>query len=154
MAPQPHNSDYNDLALILQSTINPLVSKLQTLETKVDNLNQDRVTRTDLEKLRGEIVGSFVDRASYEARHAALIDRNTALDMNIKDLRRDMDQDLQKIHDRLESGKQQIEDRIKQQSDAQLSVKDRAWLRWSQIAGCAGIVIALLDVIVQHVRFN
>jgi hypothetical protein len=65
MMPSPRHNDYSDLAVILQSTINPLVSKLSTLEDKVDKLNQDRVTRTDLEKLRGEIVGSFVDRASY-----------------------------------------------------------------------------------------
>src|SRR4051794_15946834 len=122
MTPQPRNPDYSELAVILQSTINPLVSKLQTLENKVDGLSQDRVTRTDLEKLRGEIVGSFVDRASYEARHAALIERHTQLDMNIKDLRRDMDQDLQKI-----------EDRLKQQQEATISDKDRNWLRWSQV---------------------
>lgn len=144
MTPQPQrNPDYSDLAVILQSTINPLVSKLQTLENKVDNLNQDRVTRTDLEKLRGEIVGSFVDRASYEARHAALIERHTQLDMNIKDLRRDIDQDLQKI-----------EDGLKQQQEATISDKDRNWLRWSQVVGYLGGALAIIDLLVQHVKFN
>ena len=150
----PPRNDYSELATLIQTTISPLVSKIQIIENKVDLLSQDRVTRTDLEKLRGEIVGSFVDRASYEARHAALLDRNSAIEMSVRELRKDMDADLQKIHDRLESGKQQIEDRIKNIQEAELSARDRAWLRVSQVIGVVALIVSLLGVLIGHIHFN
>jgi chaperonin cofactor prefoldin len=104
------------------------------------------VTRTDLEKLRGEIVGSFVDRASYEARHQALVDRNSQLEISVKELRKDTESDLQKIHERLESGKQQIEDRLKAQ-------QEKPWTRIGQLAGYAGLAAAVAEWLFQHLKF-
>lgn len=150
--PTPRN-DYSDLATILQATINPLINKLQVLETKVDGLNQDRVTRTDLEKLRAEITGAYVPRDSYEARHSALIDRNLQLENTIRELRKDYESDVQRMHDRLESGKQQFEDRFKQMAETELSAKDRAWLRVNQMLGIASIILVVVDWLSQHIRF-
>lgn len=150
----PPRNDYSELANLIQATMSPLINKIQTIENKVDILSQDRVTRTDLEKLRGEIVGSFVDRASYEARQAALVDRNAATDMSMRELRKDMDADLQKIHDRLESGKQQIEDRIKNIQEAELSARDRAWLRVSQVIGIIALIVSLIGAFIGHIHFS
>jgi uncharacterized phage infection (PIP) family protein YhgE len=151
-------NDFGDMA-------NLLVSKLQILETKVDALNQDRVTRSDFENLRKDISNSYVPRDTYEARHTALIERDSQLEAQIRDLRKDcetdakelrgdIEKDQQRVHERLESGKQQIEDRIKQQSEIQLSTKDRFWLRVSQWVGVAGLVAAVLDWIFQHIKFQ
>lgn len=151
-------NDYGDLSALL-------ISKLQVLETKVDALNQDRVTRSDFENLRKEISGSYVPRDTYEARHAALIERDTQLELRMKDIEKDYiaeikevkdatEKDMQRIHERLESGKQQLEDRIKQQADIQLSHKDRLWLRGSQVIGFVGLAVAVLDWLFQHVKFQ
>src|SRR5438067_11012908 len=118
--------DYGDIATMLQTIISPLTSKLQTLEDKVDKLSQDRVTRSDIEKLRGELVGTMVPRDAYEPRHASLVERDMQLENisreerkdridQIKSLGNEMQLDLQRIHERLESGKQQLEERIKEQ---------------------------------------
>ncbi len=118
----------------------------------------------------------MVPRDGYEARHQGLIARDTQLEVMVrevrndavaemKELRAEVGQDLQKIHERLESGKQQFEDRFKQQDrqieeklkehqDTQLSAHDRAWLRFSQIAGVLAILGTILDIILQHVRIN
>jgi len=142
--------DYSDFAAMFQAAINPLAAKLQVLEDKVDKLSQDRVTRSDIEKLSL----TFVQRDMYEARHAVLVDRDKDLEADMRDLRKDCEDDFQKIHERLESGKQQIEDRLRQQQDVSLSNKDRAWVRWSQIIGFAGIILAILDWLSQHIHLN
>lgn len=150
---------------MVQTTLSPLISKLQTLENKVDNLNQDRATRSDIEKLRHELVSGFVPRDTYEARHSALIERDAQLESQGRELRKDyetdmkelrdvIEKDLQRIHERLESGKQQLEDRIKQQSEAQLSAKDRNWLRISQWTSVLAIILSVLDWIFQHVKLQ
>lgn len=142
-----------------------LISKLQVLETKVDALNQDRVTRSDFETLRKDISNSYVPRDTYEARHTALIDRDTQLESQVRELRKDCEtemkelreaaeKDSQRIHDRLESGKQQLEDRIKQQAEAQLSAKDRNLMRLSQWTGIIAIILSVLDWIFQHVKLQ
>lgn len=145
--------DYNEMASIIQTAIGPLMGEVQSLKGKVDGLSVDRVTRTDLEKLRTEIIGSYVPRDSYEARHAALIDRNLQLENTIRELRKDYETDVQRVHERLESGKQQLEDRMKEQKDTELSSKDRAWLRFTQILSIASILVVIADWLSQHVRF-
>ncbi|SRR5579875_986168 len=165
MPPQHRGDDLSALATLMQSTINPLISKLQILETKVDSLNQDRVTRTDLEKLRGEIVGGFVDRASYEARHAAVVDRCMALDMAVRELRKDTEDEFKKLIDmgtqswhridaKLDAMDKVIEDKLKEQQQAQLSATDRAWLRATQLASYAAIGLSALDLLLRllHVQ--
>jgi ElaB/YqjD/DUF883 family membrane-anchored ribosome-binding protein len=125
----------------------------------------DRVTRSDIEKLRSEMSTAYVPRDAYEPRHAALIERDTQLDNNIRELRKDCESDirqlredveksLQKVHERLESGKQQIEDRFKEQQEVQLSTHDRVWVRWSQVVGYIGMVLAILGFIFDHVSFK
>jgi hypothetical protein len=148
----PRN-DYNEIATIIQTAMGPLMGEVQSLKGKVDGLSVDRVTRTDLEKLRAEIVGSYVPRDSYEARHAALIDRNTQLENVMRELRKDYESDVQRIHDRLESGKTQLEARIKDVQEAELSGKDRAWLRFNQALGILSILIVVADWLFQHVRW-
>lgn len=156
----------NDLAEILQmlqTASTPLVSKLQAIDEKVNVLSQDRVTRSDIEKLRAELVGSMVPRDSYEPRHLALTERQTTLEGSVREVRKEhaddmkalreaVEQDLERIHERLESGKQQLEDRMKQQTEAQLSTKDRNWVRVSQWAGILAIILSVLDWIFQHVK--
>jgi len=158
-------NEYGDITSILQAIINPLTSKLQTLEDKVDKLNTDRVTRTDFENLRKEISGSYLPRDAYEPRHLALVERQATLEGGIREVRKDhvddikavreeVEQDIEHIHERLESGKQQLEDRIKQQAEAQLSHKDRNLMRISQWTGVLAIVLSVLDWILQHVKLQ
>lgn len=174
--PPPRNNDYSDLAAIMTTAINPLTTKLQAIDDKVNALSQDRVTRSDFEGLRKEISGSYVPRDAYEPRHLALTERLTTLEAAIREVRKEqaeeirdlhdsMELDLQKIHERLESGKsqfeqrikdqqKQIDDRLKEHQETTLSGKDRAWIRWNQIIGFVGVLIALLDLIIQHVHIN
>lgn len=157
--------EFSELATFIQTTLSPVTNKLQTLENKVDALNMDRVTRSDIEKLRSEMSTAYVPRDAYEPRHAALIERDAQLDTNQRELRKDYETDmrtlredtekaLQKVHDRLESGKQQIEDRFKQQQDVQLSARDRTWVRWSQVVGYIGMALAILGFIFDHISFK
>lgn len=157
--------DFSDFAAMLQTTMHPLTTKLQTLEDKVDRLSQDRVTRTDIEKLRAELVGSMVPRDAYEPRHLALVERMATLEAGIREERKDrlednkgvrddVEQDLQRLYERMESGKAQIEQRFKDQQEMTLSGKDRLWIRWNQVVGLLGILIALIDLIVQHVGLH
>lgn len=163
--PPPQRNDYSDLAAIMQTAITPLTTKLQAIDDKVNALSQDRVTRSDIEKLRAELVGSMVPRDSYEPRHLAMTERLTTLENGIREERKDrngeikaihdsMELDLQKIHERLESGKAQLEQRIKDQQDITLSDKDRQWIRWTQIVSIASIVIAILEFVSQHIKIN
>lgn len=164
--PPPRNNDYySDLAAIMSTAIGPLTTKLQSIDDKVNALSQDRVTRSDIEKLRSELMGSMVPRDAYEPRHLALVERQTTLeaaireerkerDADLKDIHDSMELDLQKIHERLESGKAQLEQRIKDQQDISLSDKDRLWIRWNQVVGFVGIAIALIELVMQHVKFN
>lgn len=152
MMPMPQR-DYNDIAAIIQAAVNPLMSEVQSLKGKVDVLSVDRITRTDLEKLRTEIVGSYVPRDSYEARHSALIDRNLQLETAMRELRKDYEADVQRLNERLESGKQQLEVRIKDAQETELSAKDRNWLRFSQALGILSVVIVAIDWLSQHVKF-
>jgi hypothetical protein len=163
--PPSRNNDYSDLAALMQGIVNPLASKLQVIDDKVNSLSQDRVTRSDIEKLRAELIGTMVPRDAYEPRHLALVERQTTLEAAIREARKehidevkairdDMEQDLQRVHERLESGKAQIEQRIKDQQDVTLSDKDRLWIRWNQVVGFVGIAIALIELIMQHVKFN
>lgn len=161
----PQRPDYSDLAAIMQTAINPLAAKLQVIDDKVNSLSQDRATRSDIEKLRAELIGTMVPRDAYEPRHSALVERLTTLESCIREerkdriddlntLRVDVEQDLQRVHERLESGKAQLEQRIKDQQETQLSDKDRLWIRWSQLIGFVGIALALLDWLTQHVHVN
>lgn len=163
--PPPRNNDYSDLAALMQSVVTPLTTKLNAIDDKVNALSQDRATRSDIEKLRTELVGSMVPRDAYEPRHLAMVERQTTLEAAIREERKERDEDikaihdsmemdLQKIHDRLESGKAQLEQRIKDQQDISLSDKDRLWIRWNQVVGFVGIAIALIELIMQHVKFN
>ena len=175
--PPPRNNDYySDLAAIMSTAIGPLTTKLQSIDDKVNALSQDRVTRSDIEKLRAELMGSMVPRDAYEPRHLALVERQTTLENSIREerkdriddmktVRTDVEQDLQRVHERLESGKaqfeqrfkdqqEQVDDHFKEQQDMSLSNKDRLWIRWSQLIGFVGIVLAVLDWVTQHVHVN
>jgi chromosome segregation ATPase len=158
MAPRGNDFTLADITATIQKSIEPLVSKLETkvdrLEAKVDAISQDRVTRPDMEKLRSELVGTMVPRDAYEPRHAALIARDTDIEQDIRRLESDLRDQLQRLHERLESGKQQIEDRFKQQAEAELSTKDRAWVRGSIISGWVAAAVAIVTLLLEHIRFN
>jgi hypothetical protein len=151
MSPAPQG---NDIAAIIRAAIEPLLMEIRDLKVKVDTLSSDRVTRTDLENVRKEIVGNYVPRDAYEPRHASLVERNAKLEDSLRDFRKEHEEDLLKIHERLESGKQQLEDRMKQQHEVQLNEKDRAWIRLSQASGFFAMALAILSWILQHVKFN
>lgn len=157
--------EFSELATFIQTTLSPVTNKLQTLESKVDALNMDRVTRSDIEKLRSEMSTAYVPRDAYEPRHAALIERDAQIENLVREVRRDIEvqmkqlrddtkKESQKIHERLESGKQQIEDRFKEQQEIQLSARDRTWVRWSQVVGYIGMALAILGFIVDHINFH
>lgn len=176
----PRNQDYLEIVNVVQNTIqsaiNPLISKINAIDEKVNELRQDRVTRTEftstIESLRKEVMGSMVPRDAYEPRHAALIERDAQLEASMRDLRRDFQEDMKNmqaqyqsdlkyIHERLESGKKQFEDRmddieakIDKEREAVLSTQDRFWVRFSQVTGVLAIVIALLEFLMAHVHFN
>jgi DNA anti-recombination protein RmuC len=170
MTQQPR--DYSEIAIIVEATLKPLIEKLggvdnkiDRLELKVNHLSEDRVTRADVEKLRNELQANLVPRDSYEARHAALIQRSTDTESRLRKHEDDAQAALQHIHERLESGKQQIEDRIrdhekkteekfKEQQNTQLSDKDRQWLRLNQFFGVLAVVIAIVGLIMDHVRIQ
>src|SRR5690242_17615352 len=100
MAPQTRG-EYNEIAAIIQSTLESLMSKLDAkvdrLEVKVDHLTQDRVTRADVEKLRSELQANLVPRDSYEARHAALIQRDTDIEARLKQAEDRTQAELQRL---------------------------------------------------------
>src|SRR6266702_2919844 len=95
-------NEYGDITSILQAIINPLTSKLQTLEDKVDKLNTDRVTRTDFENLRKEISGSYLPRDAYEPRHLALVERQATLEGGIREVRKDHVDDIKAVREEVE----------------------------------------------------
>lgn len=145
-----------DLAAIIQGALRPL-------SEKVDDLLANRVTRSDMDKLRAEITTGYVSRDVYEARHSALIDRGLQMEAMIREERKERETDQQKLHDRLESGRQQLEERMKLQKEetekefkearqAQLSAKDQAWLRISQVIGLVAGLIGLFELISQHYK--
>jgi hypothetical protein len=175
MSPK-NNPDILEISNIVQSSIQnaitPLSNKIGQLDDKVNALALDRVTRSDIEKLRAELIGTMVPRDAYEPRHAMLIERDAQLEIAMRDMRRDFQEDLknmqaqhqiemQRVHDRLESGKQQfekrmddIEDKMEKAQEAELSTKDRWWVRASIFSGIIAVVVALLEFLLVHVHFN
>ncbi len=157
--------DYSEIAALIQKSIEPLISKLDSkvdrLSDKVDELARNRVTREDMDKLRGEMHTTFVAKDPYEVRHANLIARDTYLESEIKRIDSDTQLEFQRLHERLESGKQQLEDRMTKEKEVELNSKDRNWIRGSQLFGIISIVISVLTAIatlivdvIQHIRIQ
>lgn len=172
MAPQ-QRSEYADITAIiqstLQSTLEPLMSKLDAkvdrLEVKVDHLTQDRVTRADVEKLRNELLTTMVPRDSYEARHAALIQRDTDIDTRLRKHENDAQVVVKQLYERFEISnhnlenqfkeyKKEIEEKLKDNQNNQLNDKDRHWVRLSQFFGLVAVIVSLAALILDHVRFQ
>lgn len=163
------NSEFAEMTAIIQSTIQtaitPLSMRIQQLEDKIDRLTQDHVTRADVEKLRTEMVRNLVSRDAYEPRHAALIERDLQLEAMIRETRKDSEDELKKLIDmgsqswqrmdaRIDATKELVETRLKEQHEAQLSAKDRAWLRGSQTVGFIGLILAVLDLVLRLVHLQ
>lgn len=152
------NSDYSEIAALIQKTLEPLIvninTKVDRLSEKVDELARDHATRSDMEKLRNEIHVSFVSKDVYETRHANLIARDSFLESEIKRIDAETQVEIQRLYEKLERGKQQVEDGFRDQAKAELSEKDRGWLRASYIGTFIAIVIAILDYISQHIKFQ
>lgn len=150
----------NDLQIVL-ATLNPLVNKLQSLEEKVDRLSSDHATRSDIEKLRNELVGLFVPRESFEERHQALIANNRNIESSVRN-NRDTIMDLIKAHeDEIKNVKLQIEESedkfiklLEESKENELTAKERLWVRWAYIGGFVSVIIAIADVVIQHIRIS
>lgn len=140
-------NEYGDLSALL-------VSKLQILETKVDALNQDRVTRSDFENLRKDISNSYVPRDAYEARHAVLIERDNQLEMQHKTDLKDLRDYIEKNILLREKAIEQLKKEMDEQQNIQLSAKDRNWLRFYYVISILSFVGAIFDWIFQHVKFQ
>ena len=177
MAPQTRGGeDYSQIAIVIQSTMEPLISKLGNLDTKIDrlelkvnHLSENRVTREEVEKLRSELLTSMVPRDSYEARHAALIQRAADIETRLRKHEDDVQLELQRLHERLESGKQQIEDRIrehenkmeeklKEHKNTQLSDEEKKWMRATQIFSIIAVLISIVGYLIipliGHIKFQ
>jgi cell division protein FtsB len=133
------DKNYIELQNIINGALQPLVSKLNALEEKVDKLTSSYVARDDLEKLRQETVL----RDGYEVRLASLVARDTQLEEIIKRLDTHMRQEIK-----------DLEERIDKQAQAELSSTDRGWIRFSQLIGAIAIIISLLGVFIGHVQFH
>jgi DNA repair ATPase RecN len=140
------NSDYSEIASLIQKTLEPLISKVDKLEGKIDLIFSDHVKRSDLESLRKDIQSSFILRAEYEPRHDALIARDSAIESEIKRIDIETQAEFQRLHERLESGKQQIEERFKEETRSRISAAERNWTR-------IGIVFSVLVALVTFAVF-
>lgn len=142
--------DITSITAIIQTAINPLVSKIQTLEEKVDRLGQDRITRSDMEKL----TLTFVQRDAYETRHAVLVDQAREVEADLRDLRKIHEEAIQRLREQLEISKKQTEEQLKQQQETALSSKDRAWVRWSITAGWIATALSIITFLLSHLRLT
>jgi ElaB/YqjD/DUF883 family membrane-anchored ribosome-binding protein len=158
MRPQRNDLTATEIAGIIQTALVPLTNRMQ-----------DMATRSDIEKLRAELVNTMVPRDSYEPRHVALVERATQLENMIREMRKDHDeemkvlraeyqQQMQQLHDRLESGKEQFEKRMDDILKNIESAKDRGWLRFSQVVGAIfgalALLISLLGALIGHIHFQ
>lgn len=150
----------NDLQLVL-ATITPLINKLQSLDEKVDRLGSDHATRSDIEKLRNELVGSFVPRDAYEERYQAFAASNKNLEAAIKNNRDDIttlinakNEESRKYKEQIETSENKFEKMMLDSRANELSTKDRSWLRLAYISGFISVAIAIADAIMQHVKIS
>lgn len=156
--------DFAELSAMIQSAIQaaitPLTVRIGQLEEKIDKLSTDHVTRADIEKLRADLTRNMVSRDAYEPRHAALVERDVQLESMVRELRKDSEDELKKLVDmgtqswqkmdaRIDATKELVDTRLKEQQQAHLSEKDRAWLRMSQTVGFLAVVLALLDLVLR-----
>jgi len=162
-------SEYSEIAQIIQSTLEPLMAKLDTkidrLELKVNHLSEDRVTRADVEKLRSELVTTMVPRDSYEARHTSIISRASDMETRLKKHEEDAQSIVQKLYEKFELSNRDLESQFKEhekkteekldkKDDVHLNNKERGWLRFSQISGALAIIIAIIGILLEHVRLQ
>jgi len=137
-----------DITAIIQTAITPLISKIQALEDKVDRLGQDRITRSDMEKL----TLTFVQRDAYETRHAVLVDQARQIEVDLRELRKMQDEAFIRMREQLETTRKQMEEQLKLQQETALSSKDRAWVRWSITAGWIATAVSIITFLLSHIR--
>jgi len=131
--------NYVDLTNIINGALAPVVTKINTLEEKVDKLTTSYVARDDLDKLRQEMVM----RDGYEVRLASLTARDTQLEEVLKRIDIHMRQEIK-----------DLKDELSQKDQAVLSASDRGWIRFSQITGTLALIIGLLEIFVGHIQFH
>jgi hypothetical protein len=92
---------------------------------------------------------------------AAMRDMRRDLQEDLKNMQAQYQNDLKYIHERLESGKKQFEDRmdgieskIEKAQEAELSTKDRFWVRASIFSGFVAVLMTILEFLLGHVHFN
>lgn len=175
--------DTATLLKMLDEAGKPFLAKLEKIEDKLST----HATKDDVGKLRGEflalvdkldakITNNYVPRDVYESRHSQLILRDTQLEESIRAMRQDHDRDMSTIRDtfkdaaiqleaarhqgelRANSVEENVEKKLKEKVDADLSTKDRAWIRSTQIQSWIAIALALtgpfIAFILQHLQFH
>ena len=83
----------------------------------------------------------------YEVRHNALIDHDSRLDQQV----REVQADLKSCTDALDN---KIDTKFSEVEDKKLSEKDRTYIRIGQIGGVLALLIAILSFVLQHVHLN
>lgn len=145
-----NNGEYSQIAALIQKTIDPLTSKIDKLEGKIDLIFIDYVKRSDLENLRKDFQSIFIQRAEYEPRHDALISRDSYLEGQINRIEAETQSEFQRLHERLESGKQQIENRFDKQKEESISGKERLWMRAGTVFSILVALIAIITFAIEH----
>ena len=141
------DQDWSGLIAQLEKAGQPFNARLQSLENKMDMLYQDRVTRTDISNLRSELTGSLVPINTYRPEHAALVEKDAQLSAQLNQYRTDMQADMQRITNMLESLKLSIDQKIEKAQEATLSSKDRAWIRTTQVVSFISAFLSTIAVI-------
>lgn len=134
--------------------ISILISKIEKLEGKVDLLFSDRATRSDIENLRKEIQTSYVTRVEYDTRHNEVVRAQAVFESDFNRVRGEIYAEFQKISDRNERSKQQMEDRFREERDAGISSKERIWMRIGVLVSALLSIIALISLFIDHIQLH
>lgn len=136
-----------------------LLNKLEKVETKIDVLTKSYVSREDLEKLRTELVGGFLPRDVYDAKHNILVQKSENLEQSVREMNLYVKEnievhktDVKDIYKKISDVEKDFERKIELERNNDLSEKDRNWIRTTQIFGGIGIAISLLSLIVFYLQ--
>lgn len=182
----PNNSNALDTATLLKlldEMGRPFANKLDRIEEKLAN----HATKDDLTKLRTEMTDQFnrvdvrltngyVTKDVYESRHSQLVGRDLQLDEAIRAERQERDKDMAEIKAlfreasvqldafrqqgelRFQTVEQNVDKKLKENNEAQLSSKDRAWIRGNQIVSwlalAAAVASPFVAVTIAHIQFR
>lgn len=130
--PQQNNFDISAIIKVMQEAGQPYLAKLE----QIDQRTRDLATKADLDRLRAEIVTSYVQRDVLEPRLVAMADHISRIERDLENVDASVDKKLEK------------------NKENALSDKDRTWVRWGQVGGWVGLAVSLLAFAAQHIHFN